>query len=599
MPQLQLTDVHYAFGGRVLLDGVDLILEKGERVALLGANGSGKSTLLRIVAGQLAPDAGVRAMEPGLRIAFLPQEVPDGQEGSLESVVKDIVRACARTQTLFPEDEQSVRETISRMRLDPGAPFASLSGGMRRRAWIAGVLAARADLLLLDEPTNHLDTEAVMQLESALLRQAGTVLFITHDRAFLERMGTRFLDLDRGRLISYPGDWRTYRQRREALLVAEEERLAKFDRKLQQEEEWLRRGVKARRTRNEGRVKRLMEMRAERRAVRERAASIDLQVELARQSGKLVLEASHVSFSYGEMPVVRDFSTVVSRGDRIGIVGPNGCGKTTLLRLFFGQLAPQAGRIRHGANLQVVFFDQLREQLDPRRTLRETVADGSDFLDVGGKRRHVAGWLQDFLFHSSQFDTPVGALSGGERNRLMLARLFARPSNVLVMDEPTNDLDMDTLELLEETLDEYPGTVLLVSHDRAFLDGVATSVWRFEGDGRVMEYVGGWSDLPPLPERAEEKPAPRPRRETSRQNESAPARPRRRTFAETRELAGMEARIASLEEEKSRLVAQLSDPAFYREQAAQAAAISRRVQEIDAELEAAWERWAFLDGLPS
>lgn len=599
MPQLQLMNVRYAFGGRVLLDGVDLILEKGERAALLGANGSGKSTLLRIAAGVLAPDSGVRSVEPALRFALLPQEVPAGQEGTLGDVVSRVVCDCARTPELSAADAQSVRETLSRMQLDPSAPFSSLSGGMRRRAWIAGVLAANPDVLLLDEPTNHLDTEAVMQLENALLRASCTLLFVTHDRAFLERMGTRFLELDRGRLTSYPGNWRLYRERREAFLAAEEERLAKFDKKLQQEEAWLRRGVKARRTRNEGRVKRLLEMRAERSAVRERNPPMEMRVELARQSGKLVLQADHVSFSYGGIPVVRDFSAVVSRGDRIGVVGPNGCGKTTLLRLLFGELAPQSGRIRHGVNLQVVFFDQLREQLDPQRTLRETVADGRDFLDVAGGRRHVAGWLQDFLFHSSQFDTPVGALSGGERNRLMLARLFARPSNVLVMDEPTNDLDMDTLELLEDRLSEYPGTVLLVSHDRAFLDGVATGIWRFEGGGAVAEYVGGWSDLPLLPAPEDESGRTRAKSPAAGQKASPPPRPRRRTFAETRELEGMEARIAALEEEKALLVAQLSNPDFYREEAARAAGLARRLQEIDAELEAAWERWAFLDSLPS
>ena len=598
MPLLQLTNIHYTFGGRELLDGVDLILEKGERVALLGPNGSGKSTLLRIAAGLLLPDTGARAVEPGLRFAMLPQEVPAVQEGNIQHVVERIVCQCAKTEELATEDVQRIRETLSRMHLDSSLPFSTLSGGMRRRVWIAGVLAAAPDVLLLDEPTNHLDTEAILQFETVLLRNACTLLFVTHDRAFLERIGNRFLDLDRGRLISYPGNWRIYRERRDAFLAAEEERLAKFDKKLQLEEEWLRRGVKARRTRNEGRVKRLLEMRAERRAVRERQGSIEMRVELARQSGKLVLEASHVSFSYGETPVIRDFSTVISRGDRIGVVGPNGCGKTTLLRLLFGHIPLQSGRIRYGAHLQVVFFDQLREQLDPQRTLRETVADGRDFLDVGDRRRHVTGWLQDFLFHSSQFDTPVGVLSGGERNRLMLARLFARPSNVLVMDEPTNDLDMDTLEVLEHCIDEYPGTILLVSHDRVFLDDVVTSIWRFEGDGNIMEYVGGWSDLPPMQvEKSQHRE--RPVSSDARPTASILKRPRRRTFAETRELATMEARIADLEEEKSQLIKQLSDPEFYRHQAAQAALVSRRLQEIETELTMAWERWEYLESLPS
>ena len=610
MALIQLRGVRYSFGGHALLDGVDLQIERGERVALLGVNGSGKSTLLRILAGELLPDVGELAVEPGLRIASLPQEVPSGLGGTLREVVQGIVRRARRLPDVVPlqdEDEQAVRETLSRMSLDPDANVATLSGGARRRVLLAGALAARPDLLILDEPTNHLDVDAVLWLEQYLQRAIKTLILVTHDRAFLERVGTRFLDLDRGRITSWPGNWALYQEKKAAALAVERVQVEKFDRLLEREEAWMRKGIRARRTRNEGRVLRLIELRRERAALRDQTGTVQLRIEQAQKSGRLVLEAVGLGFSYPGRPIVRDFSTVVARGDRIGVVGPNGCGKTTLLRLLLGDLAdrgptsgevaplsPHEGRVRRGVNLQLQFFDQLRDQLDPDRTLRDMVADGREFLEIGGVKRHVVGYLRDFLFTDDQLDTPVGVLSGGERNRLLLARLFARPSNVLVMDEPTNDLDMDTLELLEDLLSEYPGTVIVVSHDRRFLDNVVTSCWRFAGDGLVEEHVGGWSDLPPLPVKAEPKKDPAKPRELALPKE----KPRKRTFAEARELAGMEERVAALEAEKETIVATLSDPEFYKRDAAGAARLNARLQAIDAELEAAWERWSFLDALP-
>ncbi|MBU1509894.1 ATP-binding cassette domain-containing protein [Myxococcota bacterium] len=598
MALIQLKGIRYSFGGHALLDGVDLLIDRGERVAMLGVNGSGKSTLLKILSGELVPDAGELAIEPGLRIASLPQEVPRNITGTIRQTVIRIVqtsRGVSVDEPLTDEDEQAVRETLSRMALSPEDPVDTLSGGARRRVWLAGALAARPDLLILDEPTNHLDVEAVLWMEQFIQRAIKTVVFVTHDRAFLERMGTRFLDLDRGKITSWPGNWALYQEKKAAALAVERVQVDKFDRLLEQEETWLRRGVKARRTRNEGRVFRLMELRKERAAMRSQIGTVQLRIEQARKSGRLVIEAIGLRFAFPGRPIVTDFSTVIARGDRIGIVGPNGCGKTTLLSLLLGKLDPQEGRVRTGVNLEIQFFGQLREELDPERTLRDMVADGREFLDIGGVQRHVIGYLRDFLFTPDQMDTPVGVLSGGERNRLLLARLFARPSNVLIMDEPTNDLDMDTLELLEDLLSEYPGTVLIVSHDRRFLDNVVTSCWRFAGEGLVEEFVGGWSDLPPPPVKAEPRKEPR-----EKTRESAPPREktRKRTFAETRELAGIEARIAALEAEKDTIIATLSDPDFYREHAADAARLSDRMHALDAEIEAAYERWSYLDALP-
>jgi len=525
VPLVVLDHVCHAYGHLPLLDDVAVQVEPGERVAVIGRNGAGKSTLLRILAGDLPPDGGTVWRQPGTRIARLVQDVPLSATAPVFDVVADglgdlseVVRAyhhaavdVAREATsaalerlgalqheLEERDgwrlEQRVELVLSRLQLPADAIVDTLSGGWKRRVLLARALVGQPDLLLLDEPTNHLDVEAIEWLESFLLEYGGAVVFVTHDRAFLEHLATRIIELDRGRLTSWPGDYQTFVRKKEEWLAQETVHRAKFDKKMVQEEAWLRQGIKARRTRDEGRVKALMAMRAERAARRVQPGSVRLQVSEAEQTGKVVFEAEHLSKSYGGSAVVRDFSTRIVRGDRIGLIGPNGAGKTTLLRLLLGEIGPDAGQVRRGSQVQVAYYDQQREQLDPERTVVETVGDGSDTVTVNGQTRHVHGYLQDFLFSPERARSPVKALSGGERNRLLLARLFTRPANVLVLDEPTNDLDLETLELLEAELVAWPGTLLLVSHDRRFLDHVITSTMVFEGDGRIEEYVGGYDD---------------------------------------------------------------------------------------------------------
>jgi ATP-binding cassette subfamily F protein uup len=480
----------------------------------------------------------------------------------------------------------------------------TLSGGWRRRVLLARALVAAPDLLLLDEPTNHLDIEAIEWLESFLAEYAGAVLFVTHDRALLERLATRVVELDRGRLTSWPGDYATFLRKKEEWLDSEAIANEKFDKKLAEEEVWLRRGIKARRTRDEGRVKRLMEMRVERAARRAQAGAVRLSVESAEASGKLVFEAEDLRKAYGDRVVVAGFSTRVMRGDRIGLIGPNGAGKTTLLRLLLGELAPDAGTVRRGANVQVAYYDQQREQLDPERTVVDTVGDGSDRVTVAGRTRHVHGYLEDFLFPPERARSPVKALSGGERNRLLLARLFTRPANVLVLDEPTNDLDLETLELLESQLVDWPGTLLVVSHDRRFLDHVVTSTIAFEGDGRLVEYVGGYDDWLRQRPGAGGGPATQPAAarapEPVRATVAAAApgsQARKATNKERLEFEALPARIAALEREQERLTAEVAAPEFYRKPAAEITATMARLDALPAELLAAYARWDELDGL--
>jgi ABC transport system ATP-binding/permease protein len=524
MPLLTLDHISHAYGHLPLLDDVSLQIQPGERLALIGRNGTGKSTLMQIVSGELPPDRGVVWRDTGVQTARLVQDVPlDTHDtvfdvvaqglGDLSALVAayhhasaevgngnlDALDEMGRLQHELEERdgwtlEQRVEMVLTRLDLPADAPVDTLSGGWRRRVLLARALVAAPDVLLLDEPTNHLDIEAIEWLEGFLREYAGAVLFITHDRAFLERLATRVLELDRGTLTSWPGDYQTFLQKKEEWLANEDLANEKFDKRLAEEEVWLRRGVKARRTRDEGRVKRLMEMRAERAARRNQAGSVKLSVEQAEASGKLVFEAVGISKAFGDRVVMRDFSTRVMRGDRIGLIGPNGAGKTTLLRMLLGDVLPDSGTTRHGANVQVAYYDQQREQLDPERTVVDTVGDGNDTITVAGRTRHVHGYLEDFLFAPDRARSPVKALSGGERNRLLLARLFTRPANVLVLDEPTNDLDLETLELLEAQLVDWPGTLILVSHDRRFLDHVVTSTIAFEGQGRAVEYVGGYED---------------------------------------------------------------------------------------------------------
>ncbi len=633
MPLISLDAVSLAYGHLPLLDEVGLQVERGERISVIGRNGSGKSTLLRLISGEMPADRGTVWRAPEVRVARLDQDVPLASTRSVFDVVAaglqhlgDLVAAyhhaavdvadgggdaaLARLgrlqQDLDRHDawrlEQRVELVLDRLDLPADASVDTLSGGWRRRVLLARALVAEPDVLLLDEPTNHLDIDAIGWLEDVLLAYPGAVVFVTHDRVFLQRLATRIVELDRGRLTSWPGDYATYRRRKEEALAAEDAAQEKFDRRLAVEEAWLRQGVKARRTRDEGRVRALLAMRAERAARREAPGVARVQLETAEATGKVVFEVERVSKSFGGTPVVRDLTLRVMRGDRVGLIGPNGAGKTTLIRLLLGELAPDAGEVRRGANLQVAYYDQQREQLDPDRSVFDTLGEGNDTITVNGVSRHVQGYLRDFLFPAERARSPVRALSGGERNRLLLARLFTRPANVLVLDEPTNDLDVETLELLEGLVQEFPGTVLLVSHDRAFLDNVVTSTLAFDGDGRVQEYVGGYDDWvrqrtpPPAdaapgrsPRQAVAPPAP------AGAGEATPPASRRLSFNEQRELTLLPARIEALEQEHQQLAERTAAPEFYKEGAEAIAAALDRLAAVEAELGAAYARWDELD----
>jgi len=602
VPLVALDRVSIAYGHAPLLEQVALQIDARERVSVIGRNGTGKSTLLKIVSGEAAADEGTIWRQPGLRIARLEQDVPLSADRSVFDVVAE-----GHTHHLA-EDEAWLREhhvdlVLSRLELPADAIVDTLSGGWRRRVLLARALVGQPDLLLLDEPTNHLDIEAITWLEEFLAEYAGAVMFVTHDRAFLQRLATRIVELDRGRLTSWPGDYATYLRRKEEALANETVQREKFDRRLADEEAWLRQGIKARRTRDEGRVRALMAMRAERAERREQMGTVRLGVEQAEPSGKLVFEARGISKSYGSRPIVRDFSSRILRGDRIGLIGPNGAGKTTLLRMLIGELAPDSGEVRQGANVQIAYYDQQREQLDPERTVFDTVGDGNDTVTANGRTRHVHAYLRDFLFSNERARSPVKALSGGERNRLLLARLFTRPANVLVLDEPTNDLDLETLELLEEQLVEWPGTLLLVSHDRAFLDNVVTSTFAFEGEGRVAEYVGGFADWVRQTASKTEKRAAQT--VSSVVAASAPAaaaatapQPRRLSYKEQRELDSLPARIEALEEEQRMLETTIAGPQFYREPADAINASLARLDTLQHELIDAYARWEELDSRP-
>jgi len=623
MPLLRLDKVSLAFGHRPLLDGVDLELRKGERVCLVGRNGEGKSSLLRVISGEQAADDGEVRVRPGLRVAALAQEVMlDSAEPVFDVVagglgeLAELISAYHRTAHQLEQRqdaatmerlaalqhdleasggwqlEQRVESVLSRLQLDGTAGFDTLSGGWRRRVLLARALVCEPDILLLDEPTNHLDIEAITWLEDFMVDYAGALLFISHDRAFVRRLATRIIELDRGRLGSWPGDYDDYLRRKAAQLEVEERHHAQFDRKLSQEEAWIRQGIKARRTRNEGRVRALQALREQRRQRRERGGRADLQLERGEQSGRMVFEAEHVTVRFGERTVIRDFSTTVLRGDRVGIIGPNGAGKSTLIRTLLGEMQPDSGRVRRGTRQQVAYFDQQRDQLDADKSVMDSVAEGSQRVTVNGSDRHVAGYLRDFLFPPERLQSPVSSLSGGERNRLLLARLFARPANLLVMDEPTNDLDVETLELLEELLMDYHGTLLLVSHDRAFLDNVVTSSLVFEGDGVVKEYVGGYSDW--LRQRGTAvPPAAAPAKPV---REKAPAgRPVKLSYKDQRELDALPGRIEALESEQAALQASVNAPDFYRQESVAVAAVLARLDAVGNELEGCYERWAQLE----
>ena len=628
MPILTLNDVDFGVGGPLLLKGVNLAIEPGERIALIGRNGAGKSTLLRLLAGEHKPDDGEIRIEGGVRIARLEQEVPAGAAGSVFDVVADGLGemgqlladyhhlihaeeldtdALAAVQTRIEDGngwslDQRVTETLTKLDLDGDADFTRLSGGMKRRVLLARALVSAPDLLLLDEPTNHLDIAAIDWLEGFLKAWQGALIFVTHDRRFLRQLATRIVEIDRGQLSSWPGDWDNYVRRREERLNAEAQENARFDKMLAQEEIWIRQGIKARRTRDEGRVRRLKAMRDERVQRRDLSGNVRMETAQAGASGKKVIEMKDVSFGFGERMLLKNFSTTILRGDRIGLIGANGSGKTTLLKLLLGDLQPQSGEVKVGTQLQVAYFDQYRATLREDWSALENVSEGKDFVEINGKQKHAIGYLQDFLFTPERARAPITRLSGGERNRLLLAKLFAQPSNLLVMDEPTNDLDVETLELLEELLGEYPGTLLLVSHDRDFLDSVVTSTLVMEGDGRVGDYVGGYSDwLRQRPTRGEAArataaAAPKEKVVEAPAPAAMPATAKRKlSYKDQRELEQLPARIEMLETKIAAMTAAMHDPAFFQRDHASVAAHNAELAATQTALEQAYAQWEALE----
>ena len=626
MSLINFQSVDFSVGGPRLLEQVSFSIEPNERVCIVGRNGAGKSTLLRLIAGEAKPDDGeIRTF--GSRIAGLSQEVPQALTGDVFDVVSmglgELGAHLAEYHHLLHHDpidmdalgavqakieavhgwglEQRVEQVISKLDLPEDAEFSALSGGMKRRVLLAQALVAAPDLLLLDEPTNHLDIESIAWLEEFLKNYAGSVVFVTHDRAFLRNLATRIIEIDRGQVTSWPGDYDNYLRRREERLHAESQANLLFDKKLAQEEIWIRQGIKARRTRNEGRVTALKALRRERSERREQAGNVKLAAAGADKSGKRVFEAKNVDFAFGERVLVRDFSTVIQRGDKIGLIGPNGSGKTTLLKLLLGDLQPQRGEIRTGTNLEIAFFDQLRGALRDDWNALDNVSEGREFIEINGSRKHVMGYLQDFLFSPDRALAPITKLSGGERNRLLLAKLFARPSNLLVMDEPTNDLDVETLELLEELLIDYPGTLIMVSHDRAFLDNVVTSSLVMEGNGRVGDYVGGYSDwqrqrpAQPKPGNAAPRLTPEVAKQPVAEATTPVAAKRKLSFKDQRELEALPARIESLESQVAALTAEMNTPAFYQRGSGEVQTANKKLADVQAELEVAYSRWSELE----
>ncbi|WUR14811.1 ATP-binding cassette domain-containing protein [[Empedobacter] haloabium] len=632
MAVISLSQAQLAFGHHALLDHAEFSLETGERVGLIGRNGTGKSSLLKIISGRQKLDDGLLVMQQGLRIAYVEQEPQFEPEmsvfdavasglGELPALVKEYDRLTGQfgqgdDEALMERMHEiqvkldaadawsinnKVEQTLDRLNLGPDALMKTLSGGMQKRVALARALVAGPDVLLLDEPTNHLDFTSIQWLEGLLRDFKGSVLFITHDRSFLDNVATRIVELDRGRLMSYPGNFSTYQTRKAEQLAIEEIENAKFDKFLAQEEVWIRKGVQARRTRDEGRVRRLERLREQRAARRDQQGQVRLEVTSGERSGKIVAELDNVSKAFGEKVIVRDFSTTILRGDKVGLIGTNGAGKTTLLKLILGEEQADSGTVKQGTKLQVAYFDQMRAQLNEEASLADTISPGSDWVEVNGQKKHVMSYLGDFLFAPERARSPVRTLSGGERNRLLLARLFAKPANVLVLDEPTNDLDIDTLELLEELLEDYPGTVFLVSHDRMFLDNVVTQVIVAEGGGVWRDYIGGYSDW----ERVRAAPAAAPRKADAKAEvrpakaepaaapaPAAAAAPKKKlSFKEQRELDELPKLIASLEDEQTALNVTLSDPDFYKKTPGEAKRLQQRIGEIEEQLMAALERW--------
>ena len=623
MTILTLNNVQLAFGHMPLLDHAQFSIEPGERVCVLGRNGMGKSTLLKLIAAEIAPDAGEVRLARGTQVAYLPQEPA---LADARTVYENLTEGLAGTHELLrnyhaamqahagrPDDaalservhreemalnaanawdaQRRVDEVIDLLKLPADTPLTQLSGGWRRRVALGQAMVRMPDLLLLDEPTNHLDMEAIEWLEQWLLQYSGALLFVTHDRRFLQNLATRIVELDRGHLQSFDGDYANYQRRKQEMLHAEAQHNALFDKRLAQEEAWIRQGIQARRTRNEGRVRALESMRVEYQKRRNQIGQAQLTVDSSLQSGKLVFDVEHLDYDIGGVPLVRDFSARVMRGDRIGLLGPNGVGKTTLLKLLLGDLAPTGGTVKRGTRLEIAYFDQLRMQLDPAARVVDCVGEGSDFININGRKQHVMGYLQDFLFAPERARAPVKSLSGGERNRLLLARLFAKPANLLILDEPTNDLDLETLELLEDLLAQYPGTLLLVSHDRAFLDNVVGACWAFEGAGAVREYAGGYSDYlrqraAPVRMETSTAPAPAPKK--------SPA-PKKLSYKIQRELAELPVHIETLERTQADLHARLNDPQLYTVEANAVKELQAQLEQTEIQLQQAYARWEQLE----
>ncbi len=624
MPLLQLKDICLAYGDVALLDHVEFTIEPGERIALIGRNGAGKSSLLKILAGSAHADDGVISKSPSLTVALVAQEpdfsdadtVFDAIASGLGDAAKDLVgyheaihRATEGDEAALEEMsvwqakldagngwqlERRVTQAVERIGVAEELHISALSGGMKKRVALVRALVAESELLLLDEPTNHLDIDGIAWLEEAVKSYPGAVLVISHDRKFLDNISTRIVELDRGRLFSYPGSFSEYQRRKAEALNAEAQENARFDKLLKEEEVWIRKGVEARRTRNEGRVRRLEQLRRERAARRERVGKVNFTLDAGERSGKRVADLINVSKSFGDKVVIRNFTGVVQRGDRIGLIGPNGAGKSTLLKLILGELEPDSGEIKRGTQMEVAYFDQFREALDDEATLADVISPGSEFVEVGGTRKHIISYLGDFLFPPQRARAKVKSLSGGERNRLLLARLFAKTANVLVLDEPTNDLDIETLELLEALLPEFPGTILLVSHDRTFLNNVVTQVFVFEGDGRVQEYAGGYDDW--LYQRsAAPEPAAIERKPVEAATPKPVARKQKLSFNEVRELESLPGKIDALEKEQAAAQLRLADPSLYASAPLEAKSLSMRLDALAIEIEQSIARWEALE----